>query len=168
MTELTRLPQGDVRLLETEVAQRLLASRELARVAYVALDGKPRVLPMMFQWTGTEVVLSSFAGARKLPALRARPEVAITIDTSVHPPEILLIRGRVTLTDVDGLVPEFVQANLRYGGPEFGASRIAEVDHPGTKMVRIGVRPRWVGVLDFRTRFSGGRTSEDFQQRGRQ
>ena len=160
------LPQGDLRLLETEVAQRLLHSKELARVAYTGRDGKPRVVPMMFHWNGSEVVLASFAGALKIPALRERPDVAITIDTSVHPPEILLIRGTATLTEVDGIVPEFIEANYRYGGPEFGASRIAEVNHPGVRMVRIGVRPSWVGVLDFRTRFSGGRNETDLRAAG--
>ncbi|MEU9826056.1 pyridoxamine 5'-phosphate oxidase family protein [Micromonospora chersina] len=163
---MTALPQGDVRLLETEVAQRLLVSKELARLAYVAKDGTPRVLPIMFHWNGTEIILASFAGAHKINALRERPDVAITIDTSVHPPEILLIRGRAEITDADGLVPEFIEANLRYGGPEFGRKRIAEVDHPGTRMSRIAIRPTWVGVLDFRTRFSGGRNVEEFSRRG--
>jgi hypothetical protein len=31
--------------------------------------------------------------ASKLPALRNNPTVALTIDTEVHPPKILLIRG---------------------------------------------------------------------------
>ena len=66
------LPQGDVRLLDSEPAQRLLASSELARLAYVA------------------------------------------------------------------------------------ARNVAEVDRPGTRMARIAVRPEWVGVLDFTTRFPGG------------
>jgi hypothetical protein len=165
-SQVTQLPQGDLRLLETEVAQRLLVSRELARLAYVALDGTPRVLPIMFHWDGSEIVLASFAGAFKIKALRARPEVAITIDTSVHPPEILLIRGRAVITEVDGVVPEFRLANLRYGGPEFGASRIAEVERPGLKMFRIAIAPTWVGVLDFTTRFSGGRDVKEFELRG--
>jgi nitroimidazol reductase NimA-like FMN-containing flavoprotein (pyridoxamine 5'-phosphate oxidase superfamily) len=87
------LPQGDVRLLNSQVAQRLLASKELARLAYVAADGTPRVFPMLFHWTGTEVVLSTFGGA-KVRALRVRPDVAITIDAASTPPEVLLIRGR--------------------------------------------------------------------------
>jgi len=160
------LLQGDVRLLDSEVAQRLLVSKELARLAYVASDGTPRVLPIMFHWNGTEVVMCSFTGARKIPAIQARPDVAITIDTSKHPPNILLLRGRAVITEVDGVAQEFIEANYRYGGPEFGASRIAEVDHPGTKMWRIAVRPAWVGVLDFQTRFSGGRSVTQFARRG--
>ena len=164
---MTELVQGDVRLLETETAQRLLVSREMARIAYVAADGTPRVMPVMFHWNGIELIVSSFAGARKIDAIRARPDVAVTIDTTVHPPEVLLIRGRATITEVDGVAPEFVLANYRYGGEEFGAGRIAEVDHPGTRMARIAIRPSWVGLLDFKTRFPGGRTVDEFSLRGR-
>jgi hypothetical protein len=150
------LPQGDVRLLDSEPAQRLLASSELARLAYVAADGTPRVFPMMFHWTGEEIVFATFAGARKIAALRARPAVAITIDTAGPPPHVLLLRGRATVTDVDGIVPEYALAHHRYYGPEQGARNVAEVDRPGTRMARIAVRPDWVGVLDFTTRFPGG------------
>ncbi|MEU6643141.1 pyridoxamine 5'-phosphate oxidase family protein [Saccharomonospora sp. NPDC046836] len=152
---MSALPQGDVGLLETEVAQRLLHSTELARLAYTAADGTPRVLPMLFHWTGSEVVMSTFAGAHKIAALRARPDVALTIDTSAIPPEVLLIRGRAVVTDVDGVVEEYALAQRRYYGDEQAAAALAEVDGPGTRMARIAVRPTWVGVLDFRTRFPG-------------
>ena len=45
----TLAPQGTVQLLETPLAQRLLASAELARPACVALDGTPRVFPRQGQ-----------------------------------------------------------------------------------------------------------------------
>jgi hypothetical protein len=160
------LPQGDVRLLSSQVAQRLLASKELARLAYVAADGTPRVLPMLFHWTGTEVVLSTFGGA-KVRALRARPHVAITIDSPSTPPEALLLRGRASVTDVDGIVLEYALAQRRYAGEEQGAANVAQVDHPDTKMMRIAVRPSWVGVLDFLTRLPGGANMDDFDRRGR-
>jgi hypothetical protein len=161
------LPQGDARLLDSLVAQRLLASNELARLAYVAADGTPRVLPMLFHWSGAELVMATFAGAHKIAALRARPDVAVTIDVAGPPPEVLLIRGRVSVTDVDGIVPEYALAQYRYYGPEQGAASIAEVDRPGTRMARIALRPTWAGVLDFQTRFPGGGGAEDFQRRGR-
>ena len=152
---MTTLSQGALDLLEHEVAVRLLASTELARLAYVARDGTPRVLPMMFHWTGAELVMATFAGAAKVAALRARPDVAVTIDRAGPPPEVLLLRGRAELTDVDGLVPEYVSAHHRYYGPEQGAANVAGLDRPGVRMVRIAVRPGWAGVLDFRTRFPG-------------
>lgn len=160
---MTALAQGDTRLLNNEVAKRLLASTELARVAYVEADGTPRVLPMMFHWNGSEVVLVAFVGTLKIPAMCARPDVAITIDTNDLRPEVLSIRGRASITDADGILPEFVQINHRYLGPEFGAERVAEVDRLGMKMVRIAVRPTWVGVIDFQTRFpSRQQTMDEF------
>ncbi|MFI6918792.1 hypothetical protein ACIBIZ_02470 [Nonomuraea spiralis] len=51
---MSELPQGDLRLLGHPVARGLLVSSELARVAYVARDGTPRVLPMLFHWNGEE------------------------------------------------------------------------------------------------------------------
>ena len=165
--DILALPQGHVGLLKSDVAQRLLASTELARLAYVASDGTPRVFPMLFHWTGTDVVLSTFAGARKIAALRAKPAVAITIDAASTPPEVLLIRGKASITDVDGIVPEYALSQRRYAGQEQGAANVAAVDQPGTKMARIAVRPTWVGVLDFQSRLPGGASADEFEHRGR-
>ncbi|MEU0566660.1 pyridoxamine 5'-phosphate oxidase family protein [Nonomuraea sp. NPDC005983] len=149
---MSELPQGDVRLLEHEVARRLLASTELARVAYVAGDGSPRVFPMMFHWAGGELMLPTFAGSAKVAALRARPDIAVTIDVAGPPPEVLLLRGRAEVTDVDGILPEYALAHRRYYGQEQGDRNVAQVDRPGVRMARIAFRPSWVGVLDFQTR----------------
>lgn len=159
------LPQGDVRLLETDVAQRLLHSTELARVAYVAGDGTPRVFPMLFHWTGSEIVLSTFGGL-KVSALRARPDIAVTIDAATTPPSVLLLRGQAEVTDVEGIAEEYAAAQRRYAGEEQGAANVAAVDRPGVTMVRIAIRPTWVGVLDFVTRFPGGTTPDEFARRG--
>jgi hypothetical protein len=146
--------QGDLALINNPVAQRLLASRELARLAYVAKDGTPRVLPMLFHWTGDELVLPTFANSAKVRSLRSDPEVAVTIDSFGPPPEVLLLRGRVTLTEVDGVLPEYVAAHIRYYGEEQGRANTAELEQAqGVRMVRIGLRPSWVGVIDFQTRF---------------
>lgn len=166
-TEPTVLPQGDVRLLHTELAQRLLASRELARLSYVTADGTPRVFPMLFQWTGQEIVFATFAGARKIAAISARPAVAITIDVPGPPPGVLLLRGQAVVTEVEGLVPEYEQAQHRYYGPEHGAAAVAEINRPGLRMARIACRPSWVGTLDFTSRFPGGRGAAEFAERGR-
>jgi hypothetical protein len=147
------LPQGDLGLLESDTAQRLLASTLPARVAYTALDGTPRALPIWFAWTGDELVMASFAGAAKARALRAHPDVAITIDTESFPAEVLLLRGPATVTDIDGFVPEYVATLKRYLGEDGAAGFLAQFDESTTNMYRIAVRPHWVGVLDFETRF---------------
>ena len=50
------VPQGNVDLLRTPIAQQLLTSTIPARVAFTAADGTPRIVPTWFHWTGTEPV----------------------------------------------------------------------------------------------------------------
>jgi pyridoxamine 5'-phosphate oxidase-like protein len=154
-TDPMSLPQGDLRLLDTEVAKRLLGSTELARVAYIAGDGTPRVDPVMFVWMGDELVFATFQGSFKIRSLRARPDVTLVIDTPGPIPNVLHIRGKAVVTDVDGIVPEYAMAHRRYYGEEQGAANVAAVDQPGTKMARVAIRPTWVGLLDFQTRLPG-------------
>ncbi len=85
------LKQGDLRLLETDTARRLLSSRIPARFAYVATDGTPRVLATWFVWTGEVLAMPTFIAAPhvrhaagRLRALRANPGAAVTID-DLHP-----------------------------------------------------------------------------------
>jgi hypothetical protein len=145
--------QGDLQLLDTPVAQRLLHAPLPARLAYNGLDGTPRLIPMNAVWTSDEIVMGAFAGTHKLAALRARPDVAVTIDTAGTPPEALLLRGRVTLTDVEGLLPDYAAAHRKVMGDEVSGPYLAAIDKPGLRMTRIALRPTWVGVLDFQHRF---------------
>jgi hypothetical protein len=151
--------QGDLELLERDVAQELLASALPARVAYIARDGTPRVVPSWFHWTGRELVMPTFIAAphierpaARLRDLRVNPDVAISIDTESQPPQVLLLRGRVEVTDVDGVVPEYAASARQYMGEEAAAEYLAAIDQPGTRMARVAVRPTWVGLIDFETR----------------
>jgi hypothetical protein len=155
------LPQGDVRLLDTEAARELLGSTIPARLAYVAPDGTPRIVPTWFEWDGDDVVMATYvagsaAGIRRpaarIAALRARPEVALTVDTEDFPSRSLTIRGRAHVEEVRGLAPEYVASARRYLGDEAAAAMVAAMDQPDTVQARISVRPDWVGLLDFTTR----------------
>jgi hypothetical protein len=154
--------QGDLRLLDTEVARRLLGSSIPARYAYTTADGAPRIVSSWFHWTGDELVMPTFIAAPharhpawRIDALRSRPDIAVTIDTEAFPPEVLLLRGRATVADVDGIPTEYAQAAARYLGAAAAQEYLAQIDRPGTRMARIGLRPSWAGVLDFRTRMPG-------------
>lgn len=158
--DLTAIPQGSLALLDTELARTLLASTIPARVAYTAKDGTPRITASWFQWAGGELVMPTFmeaphvrAPARRLAALRARPDVAVSIDTESSPPQVLLVRGKARIAEVDGIDPDYADSARRYLGDEAAGQYLAMVDQPGTRMARISVRPAWVGVLDF----GGGR-----------
>lgn len=154
------IPQGDVRLLNTDTARRLLHSTIPARLAYTAIDGTPRVVPTWFVWTGDVIVMATYvagpaAGIRhpaaRLDALRANPTVALTIDTEGFPPQSINIRGRADVDEVVGLAPEYVSAAHRYLGDAAGAM-LQGMDQPGTVQARITVTPTWVGLLDFAER----------------
>jgi hypothetical protein len=156
-----QLPQGDLRLLDTDLAQQLLRSSIPARLAFVAADGTPRVVPTWFEWTAAEIVMVTYVAgpnvgirhpAARIAAIRANPAVALTIDTEDFPSRSLAIRGRAEIDEVDGLAPEYVASAQRYLGDAGAAEMLATMDQPGTVQARIVVRPSWVGLLDFATR----------------
>lgn len=158
MPDTKHVPQGSLELLETDVAQRLLAT-QIARIAYVAPDGTPRVFPTWFKWNDGELVTATMARsatgrrAGRLRALAANRAVAVTIDTDTAPWEVLLLRGEVEITEVDGVVPEYAWCVRRWWGEEAGGHVIAGLEEAGVRMARVTLRPSWVGLIDFRTRF---------------
>ncbi len=145
--------QGDLALLEDPVAQELLQSRMPAQLAYSWLDGSPRVVPVWFHWTGQEVVVCSPPKAPKLRALQQNPAVAVSIDTDARPYRVLQIRGTATVRIVEGTPPEYEEAAKRYLGVDQGKAWVARAKGMTPTTARVAVRPEWVGVIDFETRF---------------
>ena len=144
-------PSEITEILNRPISRELLA-RDVARLAYVAKDGTPRAIPIAFVWNGSEIVMCTPTNAPKLTALRHNPAVALTIDTEVHPPRILLIRGRAELDVVEGIPDEYLQANSTYVmTPEQRAEWEAEVQSLYREMVRIVVTPTWAKLIDFET-----------------
>ena len=144
-------PNEITEVLNRPYSQELLA-RDVTRLAYVAKDGTPRNVPIAFTWNGSELVLCTTKNAPKLAALRNNPTVALTIDTEVHPPKILLIRGRAELDYVDGIPDEYLQINGTYEmTPEQRVEWEAEVRSLYDGMVRIVVTPTWAKLIDFET-----------------
>ncbi len=138
-------------VLGRPISRELLA-RDITRLAYVAQDGTPRNVPIGFTWNGSEVVMCTPPNAPKLAALRRNPAVALTIDTEVHPPKILLIRGRAELDLVDGIPEEFLQASGTYKmTPEQRVDWEKEIRSLYDGMVRIVVTPTWAKLIDFET-----------------
>jgi hypothetical protein len=145
--------QGDLNLLQHPVSQELLQSKIPARLAYVWMDGTPRVVPIWFHWNGKELVLASPPKAPKLKALAQNPKVALTIDNNEFPHKVLLIRGAARLETVKGIVPEYVAAADRYFDPQTKKAWLDQLASMIQEMVRITVTPEWVGLLDFQVRF---------------
>jgi len=142
-------PSGVAEVLEKPITQEML-NRDIARLAYVAKDGTPRVVPIGFTWNGTEVVMCTTTNAPKLASLRRNPAVALTIDTEVHPPKILLLRGDAVLDEVEGIPDEYLQMNGTYEmTAEQRTEWETEVRSLYGSMVRIVVTPRWAKLIDF-------------------
>ncbi|MER6395546.1 pyridoxamine 5'-phosphate oxidase family protein [Kitasatospora sp. NPDC001603] len=138
-------------VLNRPLSQELLA-RALTRLAYVAKDGTPRVVPIGYAWNGSEIVMCTVKNAPKLASLRRNPAVALTMDTEAHPPKILLVRGRAELDVVEGIPDEYLRGNGAYEmTPEQRAAWEAEVRSLYDGMVRIVVTPTWAKLIDFET-----------------
>jgi hypothetical protein len=141
---------GGVDEVLTKPASQEMLSRDIARLAYVADDGTPRVVPIAFTWNGSEVVMCTSTNAPKLVSLRRNPAVALTIDTEVHPPKLLLLRGEAVLDEVEGIPDEYLQMNGTYEMTE--EQRVeweTEVRSLYDSMVRIVVKPSWAKMIDF-------------------
>ncbi|MFB4303696.1 pyridoxamine 5'-phosphate oxidase family protein [Actinomadura sp. NTSP31] len=145
-------PNETTEILNRPLSREMLA-RDIARLAYVAEDGTPRNVPIGFSWNGTEIVMCTARNAPKLAHLRRNPAVALTIDTEVHPPTILLVRGRAELDVTDGIPDEYLEMNTTYQmTPEQRVeweAGVRSLYHEG--MVRIVVTPTWAKLIDFET-----------------
>ena len=133
------------------MAKRLLKSDELARLAYIATDGTPRVIPICLFFDGQRLVVCTATNAAKVKALKANDKVALTIDTTGHSPNILLIRGTASLETVDGIPDEYLQENSNVVPEDAWDDWLAGVKSLYKQMVRITITPTWAKVIDFET-----------------
>jgi hypothetical protein len=145
-------PKEVTEVLSRPISRELLA-RDITRLAYIANDDTPRNVPIGFAWNGSEIVMCTAKNAPKLRALAKNPMVALTIDTEVHPPKILLVRGRADLDYVAGIPDEYLEANSSYQmTPEQRVEWEAGVRSLYSDgMVRIVVTPTWAKLIDFET-----------------
>jgi nitroimidazol reductase NimA-like FMN-containing flavoprotein (pyridoxamine 5'-phosphate oxidase superfamily) len=83
-----------IRVLNTDTtAQALLGSAIPARLAYIWLDGTPRVVPMWFYWTGEEFLMGAPPNAPKIRPLADQATPSLVIDDSQWPYKSLTVRG---------------------------------------------------------------------------
>jgi hypothetical protein len=145
-----------VELMNTDpVVQRLLRAPIPARLAYVARDGSQRVVPVSYLWNGKGFVFASPPDSPKIKALGANPKVALTVDTTDFPPNILLARGVATIEFDKGLPDEYVEASRRIVGEDRMAEWEAGVRAEERNMALVTITPTWIKVIDFETRFPG-------------
>ena len=145
-------------VLSDKIAQDLLKSTELAHLSYTWKDGTPRVVPILFHWTGSELVMGTPLKAPKMDVLEAGTAVAVSIDTAVWPYRALLLRGAATVERTADLPEEYVAACARCAGSDFASVWAAQLRTSGLRFARIGLTPTYATILDFETRFPSATT----------
>jgi PPOX class probable F420-dependent enzyme len=142
----SRLPTDD------PIVASLLAAPNLARLAYVGTNGRPRVVPIWFAHQDGDIIMVTGPRAAKLKAIEANPAVAVTIDSATPPYKVLLIDGDATLEPVEGMAPEYRPIVERYLG--VAAEPYLQALLPRVKrQVRIRITPRSWRVFDFVKRY---------------
>ncbi len=129
--------------------QLLLESRIPARIAWVDGDGHPQVAPMWFEWDGAELLISTFAGSRKLEDLNDGAKVAATIDTADFPYRSVRISGPVTLESYGGLTDSYRRAAKRYLGESAANAWCTMLE--GKPQVLIRLQPTRASASDMST-----------------
>lgn len=135
--------------------RQLLRAPIPARLAYIGLDGTPRVVPLSYIWDGATFVFASDPAWYKVRAMTANPNVALTVDSNDFPPLILSVRGVASIDYDQGLPEQYVEASRRIVGEERFPSWEREVRAENRNMALIRVTPTWLRVVDFETRFPG-------------
>jgi hypothetical protein len=142
-----------MRVLSDPLAQELLHSPLLARLAYNGTDGSPRAIPIGYDWDGQQFIFCTAVNAPKVRALQMNPKVALTIDTDTQPPHVLLVRGTVNVEIIDGVPAEYLRASRKSVPEDQWPTFEAQVRSLYKQMARIVLVPEWAKLLDFETRF---------------
>ena len=150
--------QGDLSLLNDPIAQQLLNQNIPGHLAYVWTDGSPRVIPIGFTWTGTELVTGTpryrpqddgperwRQGSRDLSTLTRLPS-ACCISAALSGSVCMMASYPNGQWPPNAVWEKKVRmASLRWHDGMFKAGV--------NKMIRLAVQPTWVGILDFEKRF---------------
>lgn len=138
--------------LDDPVVRALLEEPNLARLAYIGQDGRPRVVPIWFAYQDGAIIMVTGPKAEKARALAENSAVALTIDSARPPYNVLLVDGDATLEPVEGMAPEYRPIVERYLGP--AAEGYLKMLLPRVKrQVRIRVTPRSWRIFDFVKRY---------------
>ncbi len=138
--------------LHDPLGQELLHADFPARLAYIGLDGSPRVIPIGFYWNGRQIVVCTASNAPKVRALASNPKVALTIDTNTQPPHVLLVRGTAQIEMVTGVPFEYLEAAKKTIKDQDWQAFETQVRGLYEQMARITITPDWAKLFDFETR----------------
>jgi PPOX class probable F420-dependent enzyme len=117
----------------------VLEGTRTAKLATVALDGSPRVVPVWFVLDDDDTfVMTVSGGSAKAKAMRRDPRVSLLVDDERPPFSFVSVRGTATLSDDLDTLRRWA---TRIGGRYMGAERAEEFGRrnavPGELLVRL-------------------------------
>ena len=134
--------------LDDDVISGLLNGPNLARLAYIGRDGRPKVVPIWCTCADDTIVMVTGPKADKVPAIEANAAVALTIDSATPPYHVLLIDGDATVEATDGMAAEYPGIVEKYLASAAEAYLRPMRDRVKTQR-RIRVAIKSYRVLDF-------------------
>jgi len=138
--------------LDDPVVAELLSGPNLARIAYIGVDSRPRVVPIWFTYRDGEFLMVTGPKADKVRAIEKHPSVALTIDSSTPPYHVLLVNGEASVEHTDGMAEEYPAIVERYLG-DMTERYLAPMRERVKQQRRIRVRLTSYRIIDFTTRF---------------
>jgi PPOX class probable F420-dependent enzyme len=117
-------------------ARALLDGANLAVLATVNPDGSPQTSAIWVGRDGSDVLISSTAGLRKIRNLEADPRASLIVIDATDPLRYAEIRGTATITpDTDRAVAQALA--IKYEGPDAAAEYAELPAHVQRVVVRI-------------------------------
>lgn len=132
-------------VMSKEELEEFLSTPRVARVATIR-DGKPHVVPVWYEYDGSNILVSTTKGARKAKNLQSNPNVSITIDDVVggKPGDLSFLSAKAVIINGNGELKDDTDNSFakkmyeRYVGKE-------ALNNP---MVQAGVKlPRYILVI---------------------
>ncbi|WP_432943082.1 PPOX class F420-dependent oxidoreductase [Kribbella sp. CA-253562] len=117
-------------------ARALLDGANLAVLATVNPDGSPQTSAIWVGRDGTDVLISSTAGLRKIRNLESDPRASLIVIDATDPLRYAEIRGTATITpDTDRALAQALA--IKYEGPDAAAEYADLPPHVQRVVVRI-------------------------------
>ena len=121
----------------------LFQKKTFAHLATLMPDGSPQVTPVWCDYDNTHVLVNSARGRRKDKNMRARPQVALSIQDPDNPYRYVGIRGRVVEITEQGADEHIDRLARRYLGVDRYPYR-----RPGEVRVIYKILPEQTNFLD--------------------
>ena len=135
-------------ILTDPVTLDLVEKQPITRIAYAAVDGSPRVVPLGYLLRDGKFLFFTIPTSDKVAALHRDPRIALTIDV-YPPPCCLLVRGTANLREEAGVPEEYLEASFRTMPEDQHGVFEEQVRALYDSMVRVAVTPTWLRLNDF-------------------